>query len=143
MSRSKTSWIAAAVLALAVVPVVLPGYLTSLATLMLIYALLAMSVDILAGYAGRTPLCHGAIFGTTPSTGPSPHPRSARCLPFGRASAPPGNLPRRNHTGRPGVDSGSRWRRFVDGGALLMAAPCRCPDHVTGGACAAPGRRES
>lgn len=64
MSRSKTSWIAAAVLTLAVVPVVLPGYLTSLATLMLIYALLAMSVDILAGYAGRTPLCHGAIFGT-------------------------------------------------------------------------------
>ena len=48
---------------LALVPVVLPGYNTSLATLALIYALLAMSIDILAGYAGRTPLCHGALFG--------------------------------------------------------------------------------
>ncbi len=64
MSSTKTAWIAGTVLALAAVPAVLPGYLTSLATLMLIYALLAMSVDILAGYAGRTPLCHGAIFGS-------------------------------------------------------------------------------
>lgn len=64
MSRSQILWTTAAVLLLAVVPAVLPGYLTSLATLTLIYALLAMSVDILAGYAGRTPLCHGAIFGT-------------------------------------------------------------------------------
>jgi branched-chain amino acid transport system permease protein len=64
MNAPRTLWIGAAVLALAVVPAVMPGYLTSLATLMLIYALLAMSVDILAGYAGRTPLCHGAIFGT-------------------------------------------------------------------------------
>lgn len=48
---------------LAAVPALFPGYQTSLATLTLIYALLAMSVDILAGYAGRTPLCHGAIFG--------------------------------------------------------------------------------
>ena len=64
MSRSQISWTVAAVLLLAVVPAVMPGYLTSLATLTLIYALLAMSVDILAGYAGRTPLCHGAIFGT-------------------------------------------------------------------------------
>ena len=50
--------------ALALVPALFPGYFTSLATLMLIYAMLAMSVDLLAGYAGRTPLCHGAIFGT-------------------------------------------------------------------------------
>lgn len=55
-----------AVLALlALVPFVLPGYNTHLATEMLIFATLAMSVDILAGYAGRTPLCHGAIFGVT------------------------------------------------------------------------------
>ena len=27
--------------------------------------MLAMSVDVLAGYAGRTPLCHGAIFGAS------------------------------------------------------------------------------
>ncbi|HEY4375488.1 MAG TPA: branched-chain amino acid ABC transporter permease [Burkholderiales bacterium] len=55
-----------AVIALALlclVPVLLPGYQTTLATLTLIYTLLAMSVDILAGYAGRTPLCHGALFG--------------------------------------------------------------------------------
>jgi branched-chain amino acid transport system permease protein len=50
--------------ALALVPVFVPGYFTSIATLTLIYALLAMSIDVLAGYAGRTPLCHGAIFGT-------------------------------------------------------------------------------
>jgi branched-chain amino acid transport system permease protein len=28
-----------------------------------IFAVLAMSIDILAGFTGRTPLCHGAIFG--------------------------------------------------------------------------------
>ena len=54
----------AAVAALASVPWIAPGYFTSLATLVLIYAMLAMSIDILAGYAGRTPLCHGAIFGS-------------------------------------------------------------------------------
>ena len=51
-------------LLLMAVPLLLTGYQLSLATLTLIYALLAMSVDILAGFAGRTPLCHGAIFGT-------------------------------------------------------------------------------
>ncbi|MCX7142829.1 MAG: branched-chain amino acid ABC transporter permease [Proteobacteria bacterium] len=60
---SKSLWTAAVVALLAAVPALFPGYQTSLATLTLIYALLAMSVDILAGYAGRTPLCHGAIFG--------------------------------------------------------------------------------
>lgn len=64
MTVSKPLWTVAVVAALALVPTAMPGYLTSLATLMLIYALLAMSVDVLAGYAGRTPLCHGAIFGT-------------------------------------------------------------------------------
>ena len=63
--KRQSIWLVLVVLVLlATVPVTLPGYLTSLATLTLIYALLAMSVDILAGYAGRTPLCHGAIFGT-------------------------------------------------------------------------------
>ena len=63
--KLRSIWLVLAVLVLlATVPVTLPGYLTSLATLTLIYALLAMSIDILAGYAGRTPLCHGAIFGT-------------------------------------------------------------------------------
>ncbi len=64
MNSAKLMWTGAAVAGLALVPVLVSGYMTSLVTLMLIYALLAMSVDILAGYAGRTPLCHGAIFGT-------------------------------------------------------------------------------
>ncbi len=50
-------------IALALMPVFLNNYQMSLMTLILVYALLAMSVDILAGYAGRTPLCHGALFG--------------------------------------------------------------------------------
>lgn len=50
-------------LALALVPYWAPGYKTTLATEMLIFALFAMSVDILEGYAGRTTLCHGALFG--------------------------------------------------------------------------------
>lgn len=64
MNTTKTAWLVLALGSLAVVPVLASPYLLSLATLILIYALLAMSVDILAGYAGRTPLCHGAIFGT-------------------------------------------------------------------------------
>jgi branched-chain amino acid transport system permease protein len=60
---SKPLWTVIVVVLLALVPVLFPGYQTSLATLTLIYALLAMSVDVLAGFAGRTPLCHGAIFG--------------------------------------------------------------------------------
>src|SRR6202000_2474895 len=48
---------------LGLIPVVAPGYTTRLASLTLIYALLAMAIDIMAGYPGRTPLCHGAIFG--------------------------------------------------------------------------------
>lgn len=60
---SKTTWSVIVIAALAGLPATLTGYQTSLATLILIYALLAMSIDIMAGYAGRTPLCHGAIFG--------------------------------------------------------------------------------
>lgn len=64
MFASKPVWTIIVVALLMLVPTLLPGYHTSLATLTLIYALLAMSVDILAGFAGRTPLCHGAIFGS-------------------------------------------------------------------------------
>ena len=49
--------------ALVMLPILVGNYQTTLLTLVLIYALLAMSVDIMAGFAGRTPLCHGAIFG--------------------------------------------------------------------------------
>jgi branched-chain amino acid transport system permease protein len=54
---------AAVAAALCAVPFAAPGYKTSLATEMLIFAALAMSIDVLAGYAGRTSLGHGAIFG--------------------------------------------------------------------------------
>lgn len=56
---------AAACAALLIAPVFMPSYYLSLATQILIFAVLAMSIDILAGFAGRTPLCHGAIFGTS------------------------------------------------------------------------------
>jgi branched-chain amino acid transport system permease protein len=46
------------------VPFFAGSYVISLITLGLIYAIFAMSIDILAGYAGRTSLCHGAIFGS-------------------------------------------------------------------------------
>ncbi len=46
------------------VPWVLPSYPQTVVTQVLIFALFAMSIDILAGVAGRTPLCHGALFGT-------------------------------------------------------------------------------
>ena len=45
-------------------PLFAESYFISLCTLVLIYAIFAMSIDILAGYAGRTSLCHGAIFGS-------------------------------------------------------------------------------
>ncbi len=55
-----------AVLALAaVLPFALSNYQVELATEMLIFGVLAMSIDILAGFAGRTSLGHGAIFGVS------------------------------------------------------------------------------
>lgn len=53
------------VVGLAILPLLLSSYQLALATQILIFAMLAMSVDVLAGYAGRTPLCHGAIFGAS------------------------------------------------------------------------------
>jgi branched-chain amino acid transport system permease protein len=50
--------------ALLLLPQIVPGYQVSIATQILIFSVLAMSIDVLAGFAGRTPLCHGAIFGT-------------------------------------------------------------------------------
>jgi branched-chain amino acid transport system permease protein len=55
-----------AVLAVAAaLPLVLTNYQIGLATEMLIFGVLAMSIDILAGFAGRTSLGHGAIFGVS------------------------------------------------------------------------------
>jgi branched-chain amino acid transport system permease protein len=63
-SGSRTLAVVALVLAtLAALPLGLSKYQVGLATEMLIYGILAMSIDILAGFAGRTSLAHGAIFG--------------------------------------------------------------------------------
>ena len=62
-SRARTGIALACLALLAAVPFVIPGYKTSLVVEMLIFATLAMSIDFLAGFAGRTSLCHGAIFG--------------------------------------------------------------------------------
>jgi branched-chain amino acid transport system permease protein len=58
--------VVAAVLVLAAaLPFALSNYQVGLATEMLIFGVLAMSIDILAGFAGRTSLGHGAIFGVS------------------------------------------------------------------------------
>jgi len=44
-------------------PLITSNYQMSVANEILIFAVLAMSIDVLAGYAGRTSLGHGAIFG--------------------------------------------------------------------------------
>jgi branched-chain amino acid transport system permease protein len=49
----------------AALPLVLTNYQVGLATEILIFGMLAMSIDILAGFAGRTSLGHGAIFGVS------------------------------------------------------------------------------
>jgi branched-chain amino acid transport system permease protein len=50
---------------LIVLPFALTRYQVGLATEILIYGILAMSIDILAGFAGRTSLAHGALFGVS------------------------------------------------------------------------------
>jgi branched-chain amino acid transport system permease protein len=49
----------------AALPLLLSNYQVGLATEVLIFGILAMSIDILAGFAGRTSLGHGAIFGVS------------------------------------------------------------------------------
>jgi branched-chain amino acid transport system permease protein len=51
------------VMVAAALPLALTPYQTGLATQVLIFGILAMSIDLLAGFAGRTSLAHGAIFG--------------------------------------------------------------------------------
>jgi branched-chain amino acid transport system permease protein len=60
-----SSAVAAILLAAAALPLVLSNYQVGLATEVLIFGILAMSIDILAGFAGRTSLGHGAIFGVS------------------------------------------------------------------------------
>jgi branched-chain amino acid transport system permease protein len=59
------SWTGLVLLALVALPLVLPSYQVSIATQVLIFSVLAMSIDVLAGFAGRTSLGHGAIFGVS------------------------------------------------------------------------------
>ena len=53
------------IVAAACLPLLLSNYQVGLATEVLIFGVLAMSIDILAGFAGRTSLGHGAIFGVS------------------------------------------------------------------------------
>ncbi len=61
----KSSLLAALILFLLSVPYILSPYPQTLVTEILIFGLFAMSIDILAGFAGRTSLGHGAIFGAS------------------------------------------------------------------------------
>ena len=62
----RTAVVVLAILAIAAaLPLALSNYQVGLATEMLIFGMLAMSIDILAGFAGRTSLGHGAIFGVS------------------------------------------------------------------------------
>ena len=51
-----------------VLPLVLPAYLQSLMTRMLIFAIFAMSLDLIFGYAGLISLGHAAFFGVSAYT---------------------------------------------------------------------------
>ena len=65
-SRRLAIIIAAVVmLGAAILPLGLSTYQIGLATEVLIFGILAMSIDILGGFAGRTSLGHGAIFGVS------------------------------------------------------------------------------
>jgi len=61
--HSPLAFIAVLAVLFGVLPLILSTYETGLANEVLIFALLAMSIDVLAGYAGRVSLGHGAIFG--------------------------------------------------------------------------------
>jgi branched-chain amino acid transport system permease protein len=62
----RAALIAAIIVTLAAaLPLLLSNYQVGLATEVLIFGILAMSIDILAGFAGRTSLGHGAIFGVS------------------------------------------------------------------------------
>ena len=62
-NKKQSVYVVLALALLALIPTIMPGYKTSIATEILIFAMLAMSVDVMAGFTGRTSLCHGAIFG--------------------------------------------------------------------------------
>jgi branched-chain amino acid transport system permease protein len=63
LDRVKWGALILGVAAFVLVPLALPTYQVSIATEIIIFAVLAMAIDLLAGFTGRTPLCHGAVFG--------------------------------------------------------------------------------
>lgn len=63
-NHSKVLGVAVTIVVLSILPVVLPSYYTGLLTLTLIFAIFAMSLDILQGYTGLPSLGHAAFFGT-------------------------------------------------------------------------------
>ncbi len=66
-ARHRPAWIALTIVAVlfGCLPLLASNYQVTIANEILIFALLAMSIDVLAGFAGRTSLGHGAIFGTS------------------------------------------------------------------------------
>lgn len=67
LNKNKSAIIALSIVLVVfgVLPLIATSYQVSVATEILIFALLAMSIDVLAGFAGRTSLGHGAIFGAS------------------------------------------------------------------------------
>ncbi len=59
----RAAGVAAAALALLALPHLLPAYYLNLTTQVFIYAVFAMSLDLLVGYTGLTSLGHGSFFG--------------------------------------------------------------------------------
>ena len=64
-SRLKTLGIASAIIALLILPPFLPSYWLTILTQMIIFGVLAMSLNILMGYSGLPSFGHCAYFGTS------------------------------------------------------------------------------
>ena len=62
--KLKIAGIIVAFIVLLILPPVLPSYWLTILTQMLIFGVLAMSLDVLMGYTGVTSFGHAAYFGT-------------------------------------------------------------------------------
>lgn len=63
--RLKISGIIAAFILLVILPPILPSYWLTILTQMLIFGIMAMSLDVLMGYMGRPSFGHAAFFGVS------------------------------------------------------------------------------
>ena len=122
MSRGRTFAVAALILAeLAALPFALTKYQVGLATEMLIYGMLAMSIDILAGFSGRTHRSRGPH---------RSHLRARRPVQSRHRSPLSFSI-----TIRPGcISTKSCCRRTSAGGAGISpsATPASCPPSTSG-----------